>query len=172
MRLTRPRKLLELADQINAGVFQGEAKVMKRSIIDVLPEIEADVAYFDPPYPGVMSYEREYKIIDQILEGQARKTSPFTAKDGAQMLDQLFERAQHIPLWILSLGNAVVGLDSLEGKMKRLGRETRALEVHHQHLAAVATEEKKQQNREFLVVGWDSASGLIQDHYIRSNAVA
>jgi hypothetical protein len=157
LRLTRPRKLWDLAQQINAGVFQGEARVMKRSIIDALPEIDADVAYFDPPYPGVMSYEREYKIIDQILEGQAKPTSPFTAKDGAQMLDLLFERAQHIPLWILSLGNAVVGLDDLESKMKRLGRETRALEIHHQHLAAVATEEKKRQNREFLVVGVDPA---------------
>jgi hypothetical protein len=84
------------------------------------------------------------------------------------MLDQLFERAQHIPLWILSLGNAVVGLDDLEGKMKRLGRETRALEIHHQHLAAVATREKKQQNREFLVVGVD-LEGI--DQLLRSKSV-
>jgi hypothetical protein len=146
---------LELAQQINAGVFQGEAMVMKRSIIEVLPEIDADIAYFDPPYPGVMSYEREYKVIDQILEGHAKPTSPFTAKDGAGMLDSLFERAQHIPLWILSLGNAVVGIEELEAKMARLGRETRSLEIHHQHLAAVATEEKKAANREFLVVGVD-----------------
>ena len=56
--------------------------MMKRSVLEVLPEIEADVAYFDPPYPGVMSYEREYKVIDEILEGHSRPRSPFTAKNG------------------------------------------------------------------------------------------
>jgi hypothetical protein len=122
----------------------------------VLPEIEADVAYFDPPYPGVMSYEKEYRVIDEILEGSTKPTSPFTAKDGAAMIDGLLERARHIPIWLLSLGNEVVSLSELEEKMKRLGRETRAIEIRHQHLPAVATDEKKERNREFLVVGWDA----------------
>ena len=155
LRLTRPAKLWELAQAINAGVFQGEGMVLKCSVLDALPDIPADVAYFDPPYPGVMSYEREYKVIDEILEGASRPTSPFTAKDGAGMLDSLFERAVHIPVWVLSLGNAVVGLEELEQKMARFGRTTRATEIRYQHLPAVATEEKKAANREFLVVGWD-----------------
>ena len=123
-------------------------------MLDALPEIQADVAYFDPPYPGVMSYEKEYRIIDEMLEGHTRPTSPFTAKDGASMIDRLFERAQHIPIWILSLGNAVVGLEELEGKMAKLGRTTQATEIKYQHLPAVAAEEKKEKNRELLVVGW------------------
>jgi hypothetical protein len=121
----------------------------------MLPEIPADVAYFDPPYPGVMSYEKEYKVIDEILEGQSRPTSPFTARDGAEMLDSLFEKATHIPVWLLSLGNAVVGIEDLEAKMTRFGRSTRAIAIKYAHLPAVATEEKNRENREFLVVGWD-----------------
>jgi 16S rRNA G966 N2-methylase RsmD len=155
MRLTRPEKLWELAQQINGGVFEGKATVIQASVLDRLPEIHADVAYFDPPYPGVMSYEREYKVIDEILEGQSRPTSPFTARDGAEMLDTLFDRAQHIPVWLLSLGNAVVGIDDLEAKMTRFGRQTRAIEIKYKHLPAVATAEKNESNREFLVVGWD-----------------
>jgi adenine-specific DNA methylase len=154
LRLTRPKALWEIAQRINAGVFQGEGRVIKRSVLDALPEIQADVAYFDPPYPGVMSYEKEYRIIDEMLEGHTRPTSPFTAKDGASMIDHLFERAQHIPIWVLSLGNAVVGLEELEAKMTKYGRTTRAAEIRYQHLPAVATEEKKENNREFLVVGW------------------
>ena len=154
LRLTRPSKLWELAQQSNAGVFLGQGEVIQRSVLEVLPEIQADVAYFDPPYPGVMSYEKEYKVIDQILEGSSRPTSPFTAKDGANMIDELFERAQHIPIWLLSLGNAVVRIDELESKMTRFGRRTKAIEIDYQHLPAVATEEKKRQNKEFLVVGW------------------
>jgi len=162
-KLTRPEKLWDLAQQINAGVFQGEGSVMKRSVLEALPDIQADVAYFDPPYPGVMSYEREYKIIDEILEGTSKPTSPFTAKDGASMIDTLFEKAQHIPVWLLSLGNEVVSLDELEAKMKRLGRTTRAIEIRYQHLAAVATEEKKKSNREFLIIGWDPESPRIRN---------
>ncbi len=52
MRLTRPEKLWELARVINAGVFAGQGRVLKRSVLEALPEIEAAVAYFDPPYPG------------------------------------------------------------------------------------------------------------------------
>jgi len=156
LRLATPKKLWELACEINAGVFEGRGTVMKRSVLEALPEIEADVAYFDPPYPGVMSYEREYKVIDEILEGASRKTSPFTAKDGANMLDGLFERAVHIPIWILSLGNAVVSVEELEAKMVKHGRRTKAIALRYQHLPAVAADEKKRDNREFIVVGVDA----------------
>ena len=42
--------------------------------------------------------------------------------------------------------------------MTRLGRQTRAIEIAYQHLPAVATAEKKNANREFLVVGWDESA--------------
>jgi hypothetical protein len=160
--LIRPDKLWELAQAINAGVFQGEAEVRRGSVLDALPAIHADVAYFDPPYPGVMSYEKEYRIIDEILEGASRPTSPFTAKDGASLLDTLFEKATHIPVWLLSLGNAVVGIEELEAKMAKHGRQTKAIAIRFQHLPAVATAEKKATNREFLVVGWDPNALLLR----------
>jgi hypothetical protein len=47
--------------------------------------------------------------------------------------------------------------------MRRLGRETRAIEMRHMHLPAVATEDKKERNREFLVVGWDATAALFQE---------
>ena len=79
------------------------------------------------------------------------------------MIDGVLERAAHIPIWLLSLGNAVVTIGEIEEKMKRLDRETRAIEIRYQHLPAVATEEKKATNREFLVVGWDPDSALLRD---------
>lgn len=155
LRLTTPKKLWELACEINAGIFEGRGTVMKADVVATLPSIEADVAYFDPPYPGVMSYEKEYRVIDEILEGASRRTSPFTAKDGANMLDGLFERARHIPVWILSLGTAVVSVEELEAKMTKHGRRTKAIALRYQHLPAVATDEKKRENREFVVLGVD-----------------
>jgi hypothetical protein len=94
--------------------------------------------------------------LDEILEGHARETSPFTRRDGANMLDRLLERARHIPVWLLSFGNAVVGAGDLEAKMTRLGRKTKALEIGYMHLPAVATVEKKRANRELLVIGVDA----------------
>jgi adenine-specific DNA-methyltransferase len=170
-RLTRPDKLWQLARQINGGVFAGRATVHKADLLEMLPEIRADVAYFDPPYPGVMSYEREYRIIDEILEGRARATSPFTAKTGASVLDGLFERATHIPVWLLSLGNAVVTIDELEAKMTRHGRTTKAIALRYQHLPAVATEAKKKENREFLVVGWDPKAPLLKGRSVERAGV-
>jgi adenine-specific DNA methylase len=158
IRLAHCDRLWELAEQINAGVFQGEGAVIRQSVLEALPSLQADVAYFDPPYPGVMSYEKSYRVIDEILEGSVRATSPFTAKDGASMIDGLFRRALHVPIWLLSLGNAVVSIDELESKMSRLGRNTNAIEIDYQHLPAVATEQKKATNKEFLVVGWDEAA--------------
>ena len=162
LRLTTVPKLWELARQINAGVFEGRGTILKQSVLEALPTIQADVAYFDPPYPGVMSYEREYKVIDEIFEGASRPTSPFTAKDGANMIDGLFERAQHIPVWVLSLGNAVVGVEELEAKMVKFGRRVKSIKLRYQHLPAVATEQKKATNLEFLVVGVDPNSVLVK----------
>ena len=163
LRLTRPDRLWALAQQLNAGVFQGEAQVRKESVFDVLPRVQADVAYFDPPYPGVMSYEKEYRVIDEILEGTTRPTSPFTARDGAAMIDGLLQQARHIPIWLLSLGNAVVTIGELEEKMRRLGRETRSIEIKYAHLPSVATAEKNEANREFLVVGWDPTAPIFRE---------
>jgi hypothetical protein len=163
LRLTHPDKLWELAQQINAGVFQGRGEVVRGSVLDALPNSIADVVYFDPPYPGVMSYEKEYRIIDEIFEGKAKRTSPFTAKDGAGMLDALFERAAHIPVWVLSLGNAVVSIEELEAKMAKHDRRTKAIALKYQHLPAVATAEKKRENREFLVLGWDPSQAPLRN---------
>ncbi len=157
LRLTRFDRVWRLAREINGGVMVGQGKVYQQSVFDVLCRIRADVAYFDPPYPGVMSYEKEYKIIDRLLEGLERPTSPFTARNGAAMIDDLFGEAEHIPIWVLSLGNAVVTLDELEEKMRRLGRNTQAIEIVYQHLPSIATDEKKAANREYLVLGWDPA---------------
>jgi hypothetical protein len=77
------------------------------------------------------------------------------------MLDALFERATHIPIWLLSLGNVVVGPEELEAKMLRHGRKTKAIALKYQHLPAVSTEEKKAANRELLVIGVDPTAKIV-----------
>ena len=122
LRLTRPEKLWELAQQINAGVFEGKATVL-----------QAERARDAPRDPGRRrllrsAVPRRHELREGVPGHRrdpggavAGPTSPFTARDGAAMLDTLFERATHIPVWLLSLGNAVVGIEELEAKMTRLG---------------------------------------------------
>jgi adenine-specific DNA methylase len=162
LRLTRPDRLWEIARLINGGVFEGTAKVLQADVLSMLPEIEADAAYFDPPYPGTSSYEREYRVLDEILEGSAKPISPFSAKSGAGLLDTLFEKAGHIPVWVLSLGNATTTLEDLESKMRQHGREVHSTAVRYAHKAAVASAESRQSNRECVVVGWDPAAPLLR----------
>jgi adenine-specific DNA methylase len=163
LRLTRPDRLWEIARLINGGVFEGAAKVLQADVLGVLPEIQADIAYFDPPYPGTSSYEREYRILDEILEGSAKPISPFSAKSGAGLLDTLFEKAAGIPVWVLSLGNATTTLEDLDSKMRQHGREVHSTAVRYAHKAAVASVEARQSNREFIVVGWNPAAPLLQN---------
>jgi len=160
LRLDALEEIWHLAQKTNAGVFEGRGKVIQGDVLQLLPGIAAGIMYADPPYAGVMSYEKEYKVIDQLLEGTTRPTSPFTARDGASMIDTLLERAIHIPIWVLSFGNAVSSLEELEAKMVRLGRVTKAIAIRYQHLPAIATAEKKRTNREYLLIGVDPRTTL------------
>src|SRR5207247_7820143 len=146
--------------QINAGVFEGEGQVIRADILKALPTIRAGVAYFDPPYPGTVAHEREYRVLDEIIEGASLPVSDVSAKDGISMVDELLKRAAHIPVWVLSFGNAVTEIEALEAKMKARGRCTRAVAVHYMHKESVASEVKKALNQEFVVVGWDPEAAL------------
>ncbi len=161
-RLLRPERLWALAQRINAGVFEGQGRAIKGDALEILPTLDADIVYFDPPYAGTRSYEAEYKTLDEILGDTTRPVSAFSRKDGAGMIDELLKRAAHVPVWVLSFGNAVAGLHELEAKMRALGRETRATVVRYAHKVSVASEAKKATNREFVVVGWDADAALFQ----------
>jgi len=155
LRLATFPLLWDLAERINHGVFEGHGEVRQGDALEILPTIEADILYTDPPYAATRGYEAAYKVIDQILGEATRPTSPFTARCGAGMIDTLLERAKHIPLVVLSFGNETVSLRELEQKLVQQGRETRAIEIPYARLAALSKGEKGGRDRELLVVGWD-----------------
>jgi 16S rRNA G966 N2-methylase RsmD len=157
LRLATFPQVWDLAERINHGVFEGRGEVLQGDTLNLLSAIDADIAYFDPPYAATRGYEAAYKVLDQILGEESRPTSPFTAQGGAGMIDSLMERSKHIPLVVLSFGNETVSLQDLEQKMVRHGRATRAIEVPYARLAALSKGEKTGRDRELLVLGWDPA---------------
>lgn len=162
LRLASFPQLWDLAERINQGVFEGCGDMLDGDALEILPKIEPDVVYADPPYAATRGYEAAYKVIDQILGEKTRPTSPFTAQGGARMIDVLLERTKHVPLVVLSFGNETVSLQELEQKMVQRGRETRAIEIPYARLAALSKGEKSGRDRELLVLGWDPESALLR----------
>jgi 16S rRNA G966 N2-methylase RsmD len=163
LRLATFPQLWDLAERINHGVFEGRGEVRQGDTLELLPTIEADILYADPPYAATRGYEAAYKVVDQILGETTRPTSPFTAQGGAGLIDTLLERAKHIPLVVLSFGNETVSLQELEQKFVQHGRVTRAMEIPYARLAALSKGEKSGRDRELLIVGWDPNSALVRD---------
>ncbi len=159
-RLTSPEKLRSMMHAINGGVITGEGEVTKGSAIDVLPTLKADVAYLDPPYASTSSYEKEYRILDEIFAGEAKPVSRFS--ESVDLLDALFESALHIPVWLVSYGNAELSGADLEDRVAAFGRETRLIEVPYAHKASVARADTRARNRELLVVAVDPEHRLIE----------
>jgi 16S rRNA G966 N2-methylase RsmD len=162
LRLATFPQLWDLAERINQGVFEGHGEVLQGDTLELLPTIEADILYADPPYAATRGYEAHYKVLDQILGEETRPVSAFTAAGGAGMIDVLLERAKHIPLVVLSFGNETISLQELEQKFVRHGRATRAVEIPYARLAALSKGEKSGRDRELLVVGWDPESELLR----------
>ena len=149
-RLLRPGAWLSLAEEVNGGVFSGEGEAHQGDALTFLESKGGDVVYLDPPYPGTTSYEREYAVLDDLLEGQIRPVSSFSRS--ADLLPALFEACRHIPVWLLSLNNACLSLEELLDLVRRHRRNVRAVEVPYRHLGSIASEEKNAKNREFIVL--------------------
>lgn len=157
LRLATFELLWDLAERINQGVFEGYGEMLDGDALEILPKIEADIVYADPPYAATRGYEAAYRVIDQILGEKSRPTSPFTAQGGARMIDVLLERTKHVPLVVLSFGNETISLQELEQMMAKHGRATRGIEIPYARLAALSKGEKSGRDRELLVLGWDPA---------------
>lgn len=148
--LLAPAVWWELAREVNLGVFAGEGEVHQQDAFEFLGSIEGDVVYLDPPYPGTTSYEKEYAVLDCLLEGRTYDTSSFSCS--APPLDELFEACRGIPVWVVSLGNASIGVEELVDRISKHRKVRRVLEVPYRHLESIASEEKNEGNREYLVL--------------------
>lgn len=142
---TTPRVALQCAADVNSGVFGGTGASRRGDALSVIASTEAEVVYLDPPYAGTTGYADTYRVIDELL-GQPPLTSP------PPTLDELLDVARQSPWLVLSYGGRSVTLASLVELVGRHRRVARAFAVPYAHLAAVATEESRARNREYLIV--------------------
>jgi adenine-specific DNA methylase len=152
-----PRAVAEtLRQQVNTGVFSnGHRNEMHQlDVFGFLREVGGDILYLDPPYAGTSAYETSLRALDSILEGKMVRQEPSTfSKAGAlEALERLFDASQKFPLWIVSYGNATIGLDTLVELVGKFKRDVQAEEIPYVHLTGLSSEEKRAGNREFLIV--------------------
>ena len=145
--------LRHLAKHINRAVARGAqpCRAMKGDALSTIRAGEgADILYLDPPYGGTLVYEEEYRIIDEIL-GKRHEPSAFSGRDGLDYLVALLAECQTYPLWVISYGNAVVDLQTVKAAVEQF-RPAHAIEIAYSHMTAVATKEKREANREFIIL--------------------
>ena len=154
LRMGKPLSMaVDSADALNLAVFDNgrENRMESKDALDFLSEVQADVAYLDPPYPGTLPYEQAYAGLNRLLDGDAdRRGSDWSGVDGWKLLDEAIQAADHIPLLIVSMGT---GADpgQITDMMRAAGRDARWESVDHTHLKSLANE--KNDSDELLVIG-------------------
>lgn len=151
-RLLAPAALFKLADEVNGGVFQGCGRAYQMDALEFLRRFDGDVLYLDPPYPGTAAYEKEYRVLDELLEAQTHLLSRFSRPSAAPALDDLLDAATTVPLWLISMGGSPEDRRDLERMTSSHDRRIKAWSVPYQHLGSIASSEKNAMNVEHLVL--------------------
>jgi hypothetical protein len=152
---SHPLPVLEsLREKINGGVFSGaECTATQLDAFEFLGSAEGAAAFLDPPYPRTVSYETALRPLDEIIAGRVVKTRPsiFSGRHGVEALDRLLESCRHVPVVVLSYGNAAIGPDALQTLVARHRQDVHVETIRYAHLAGLASEESRGRNLEVLV---------------------
>jgi adenine-specific DNA methylase len=147
--------LNKLAEEVNAGIFTNglENEVHQKDVIEFLPQVAGDTVYLDPPYYGAQSYEYHYNVLDSMLalEDIKPENSAFNSRQVLANMVKLFEACQHIPTWILSIGERIID----KNKYIELMSEYRSVEdipVNHAYTTGIGYNEESGKV-EVLLVG-------------------
>jgi adenine-specific DNA methylase len=152
-----PKAVAErLRSDINAGVFSNghRNEVHRLDVFDFLEQVAGDILYLDPPYAGTSPYETSLRALDCILEGRMVRgeTSVFSKGAALDELNRLFAACRKFPLWVVSYGNAAIGLETLVKLIGKYKTDVQADEIPYVHLTGLSSDEKRTRNREFIIV--------------------
>lgn len=138
-------RLWLIAQDVNRGVFGGRGEAHTADALGLIPRVNADVVYLDPPYPRTTAYGGAYAPLDAIL-GQNELSAESPA------LPDLLAACEHISCLVLSYGGPTASLGQLSNIVGRYRQVATALAVPYTHLKSIASEEKRATDREYLIV--------------------
>nr|WP_314054015.1 DNA adenine methylase [uncultured Neisseria sp.] len=146
---------LQNLDDYNQAVFNNgwQHHAFNQDIFDLLPNIQADAVYLDPPYTGTMNnYFGFYGLLDSYITSSISK--PFInhfmdKKQAFELFSRLFNNLKPFKYWLLSYNNASFpNRDELAEMLGKNGRNVKILETPH--IYKVTGKEKKQSHKEIL----------------------
>lgn len=151
-------RMRHIKNCINGGIFMGQAQVFQEDALAWMPEQKADLVYLDPPYFGSSTYEANYWILDCILEGHwlpKLPASPFNQRETAlHSLIQMFEAADHIPVWIFSFADNPDGFTTrqLTQLIGDFDRAVKMVPIEHRWSVATTEDHYEQGAKELLMI--------------------
>lgn len=141
--------------QVNAGILGGSpVHSFQTDACRLLSTLKGDVLYLDPPYAGTVSYERGNQVLDALLSGNQNVPALVSEfSKGTDILKTLLEKAQHIPIWLLSYGNQQICLEELTALVQQQAgnRIVKGFSRLYKHLPHVS---KQTNNQEFLILAY------------------
>lgn len=128
---------MDLLPEYNAAVFDNtkENASYNENILDLLPQLEGiDLVYFDPPYCNshadyqsfyhlletYVEYWKDKQFVNGIKRYEPKKYSGFDKNSEALAnLRLMFERARHIPTWLVSYNDrSYPDIDTMVGMIE------------------------------------------------------
>jgi adenine-specific DNA-methyltransferase len=144
-------------DEYNKAVFDNKKnnKAFNLDIFQLIPQVNADLIYLDPPYTGTMNnYFGFYGLIDEYLK--QKKLKPFEnnfidKNIVLDLFDNLFSKLGKYKYWFLSYNNSSYPTkEQLLNLLKKYSKNVKVIERKHNYQVTGKT--KKTKNKEYLFI--------------------
>ncbi len=148
---------LDNLNEYNKAIFDNKKdnKAFNSDIFQLIPKINADLIYLDPPYTGTMNnYFGFYGLIDEYLKQKKLKPfeNDFIDKNIAlDLFDNLFSKLGKYKYWFLSYNNSSYPTkEQLLSLLKKYSKDVKVIERKHNYQVTGKT--KKTKNKEYLFI--------------------
>jgi len=144
-------------NEYNKAIFDNKKnnKAFNSDIFKLIPKVNADLIYLDPPYTGTMNnYFGFYGLIDEYLK--QKKLKPFEnnfidKKIALDLFDKLFSKLGRYKYWFLSYNNSSYPTkEQLLGLLKKYSKNVKVIERKHNYQVTGKTQKTK--NKEYLFI--------------------
>ncbi len=148
---------LENIEEYNNSIFDNgkKNKSYNEDIFKIIPKVNADLIYLDPPYTGTMNnYFGFYGFLDNFINSKVSK--PFDnnfidKKASLELFERLFSKLKKYKYWIMSYNNSSYpSKEALIKLIKKFSKDVNIIEKKHNY--QITGKETKTDNKEYLFI--------------------
>ena len=148
---------LENLNEYNNAVFDNNKinKAYNEDIFKLIPKINADLVYLDPPYTGTMNnYFGFYGFLDNFInleKGKPFENNFIDKKNSLKLFDRLFFELKKYKYWILSYNNSSYpSKQELIDLISKFSNDIKIIEKKHNY--QITGKQTKTKNKEYLFI--------------------